>query len=147
MNDHFGMSEKKCVRHGVCVQNCVSTLALIVFVWHLDHKGSTRSTVILRPTDVAGGRQPPVMHRLSMRLSSGRVAANVSIASSGVNSLTDAWICRVTLVCKYILLRWVSSPDSVKITLPHFMVDMLCTHELQLFLDSIVHQLRPVGPN
>ena len=80
--------------HGF-VQNGRPMLALVVFTCNLDHDGATCKAVKMCSTDVkefperTGARLLPVMHRLSMnlRVSSGGVAANVLLASAGVNSL------------------------------------------------------------
>ena len=92
------------------VQNCVPTRALVIFSWHFDHARTTFRAVEMRPTDLvesqnslslssAGARRLPVIQRLSMtlRLSSGSLAAKVLLASSGVNSLTLVVSCATSL--------------------------------------------------
>ena len=70
--------------HGF-VQHCVTPRTLVVLFWHLDHDRTTCRAVKVRSAVLSAGvRRVPVMHRLSMtlRLSSGGVAANVLLACS-----------------------------------------------------------------
>ena len=109
----------RCVRrsvHGI-VLNCVPTLALVVFTWHLDHRSATCRAVkcaLLMSFTSAGARRSPVMHRLSMnlRLSGGSVAANVLLASSGVHSLTLFVSCATSLAR---MIGFAASPLFVRV--------------------------------
>ena len=107
------------------VQNCIPTLALVVFMWHLDHDSATCKAVNMCSPDVVESQKlhvsgcPPVDSHAPTEhgLSTGGVAANVLLASTGVNSLTllvscrtsqgsDEWI-RITLCsCRAIVRRW-----------------------------------------
>ena len=88
--------------HG-SVQNCIPAVALVAFTWYFHDHRATRFAEKLCSTDVvesktftsAGARLSPIMHRLSMNsmLSNGGVAANVLLASSGVNSITRVFAC------------------------------------------------------
>ena len=87
--------------HGF-VQNCVPTLAPVVFTWYFDNAQGNENTL-------DGSRKIPELSRqrvpaghwscvpLGMNLKFSGVAANVLLASSGVNSLTLLVSCATSL--------------------------------------------------
>ena len=141
------------------VKNCVSSLARILFEQHVDHDGATCSAVSMCLADVAEPHNSLVSKRSSgsRRASTGHDSEALKRRRSRkrtdrvfrrqlVDSLcllcnqpgSDKWMCCVTFFCVDPSCADGFLPRFVQIAFQHFLVHWQPSHDVQLFLHSIV---------
>ena len=154
--------------HGF-VQNCVTTRTLVIFSWHLDHDRTKCGAVEMCSTDVVEYKNflfskcPPLASHASTEHDLGafqcgggregreggckRAARAFRCQFAHNNGFlcnqprSDHWIHGVTLVRVDPSCSDGFEPRLVQIACRNSMVNSLFTHERQLFLDGVSHQL------